>query len=76
MSKPRRITAAVLFGAAGVFVVAWVVLVITDWVNYSKDVNSAPFWVFILGRAVFLLIPALIFTVGGMIVSKRFKTFL
>lgn len=77
MSKSRKTFATILFGAAGLCAVAWVVLVISDWINYANHPeNSAPFWVFIAGRAIFLLIPALIFAVGGMIVSKRFKTFL
>ena len=55
----RRVGGAMLI-VAGAIVVLFVGLLISDWFNYQSGANSAPFWVFILGRVVTILVPGLL----------------
>lgn len=50
---------------------AYVVICITDYINYNPVSTSAPYYVNILINGLFLLIPAIIVFVIGLIVRKK-----
>ena len=54
-----------------VLVITFIVLSIVDYVNYNPMVTSAPYYVNLLVNALFLLIPAVIVFIIGIIIEKR-----
>ena len=54
-----------------VLIIAFIVLSIIDYVNYDPIVTSAPYYVNLIINALFLLIPAIIVYIIGIIVEKR-----
>ena len=55
-----------------VLVITFIVLNIIDYVNYNPMVTSAPYYVNLLVNALFLLIPAVIVFIIGIIIEKRY----
>lgn len=49
------------------------ILVAVDSYKYHTTLNSAPFYIFVLARAVVFLAPALIAFIAGRIIHKRLK---
>lgn len=49
------------------------VLVAIDSYKYSTSLNSAPFYVFVLARAITFLLPALISFIIGRVIYKKVK---
>lgn len=54
-----------------VLIIAFIVLSIIDYINYNPTVTSAPYYVNLIINASFLLIPAIIVYVIGIIIEKR-----
>ena len=54
-----------------VLVITFIVLNIIDYVNYNPMATSAPYYVNLLVNALFLLIPAVIVFIIGIIIEKR-----
>ena len=54
-----------------VLVITFIVLNVIDYVNYNPMVTSAPYYVNLLVNALFLLIPAVIVFIIGIIIEKR-----
>lgn len=54
-----------------VLVLAFIVLSIIDYINYNPMYTSAPYYVNVLVNALFLLIPAIIIFVIGVVVKRR-----
>lgn len=52
--------------------IAFVIKTIIDFFQYDTLLNAAPFYVWILVNALFLLIPASIVFVVGIIVSRKY----
>lgn len=58
---------------SAVFVVTFVIKTIVDYTQYSANLNSAPFSVWILVNALYFIIPATIVFVIGCIMKKKQK---
>lgn len=56
---------------SAVLVIAFIVKNIVDYSKYISTLNSAPFYVWILTNAVYLIIPAIVVFVVGAIIKKR-----
>ena len=54
-----------------VLIIAFIILSIIDYINYNPIVTSAPYYVNLIINALFLLIPAIIVYIIGIIVEKR-----
>ena len=54
-----------------VLVITFIVLNIIDYVNYNPMITSAPYYVDLLVNALFLLMPAIIVFIIGIIIEKR-----
>ena len=54
-----------------VLVIAFIILSIVDYVNYNPMITSAPYYVDLLVNALFLLMPAIIVFIIGIIIEKR-----
>ena len=54
-----------------VLVITFIVLNIIDYVNYNPMVTSAPYYVNLLVNALFLLMPAIIVFIIGIIIEKK-----
>ena len=55
-----------------VLVIAFIVKNVVDYSKYTSTLNSAPFYVWILANALYLIIPAIIlFAVGGIIKKNQ-----
>ena len=52
-----------------VLVIAFIILSIVDYVNYNPMVTSAPYYVDLLVNALFLLMPAIIVFIIGIIIA-------
>ena len=68
MKKKKPIICKVI---SVVLVIAFVVLSIIDYINYNPISTSAHYYVDILVNALFLLIPAIIAFIIGIIIEKR-----
>jgi len=55
-------------------VVTWLVLVLMDWNRYDPMQNSAPFWAFMLARAIVVLSPAVVLLIAALILRLNPKT--
>lgn len=58
---------------SAILVIAFIVKSIIDYFQYDKIVNSAPFSAQVLVNALYLIIPAIIVFVVGIIVKKKNK---
>jgi hypothetical protein len=54
-----------------ILIVAFVVKSIVDYFQYSSSLNSAPFYTWIVVNAIYLIVPAIIVFVIGVIIKKR-----
>ena len=54
-----------------VLVIAFIVKNVVDYSKYTSTLNSAPFYVWILANALYLLIPAIILFAVGAIIKKN-----
>ena len=54
-----------------VLVITFIVLNIIDYVNYNPMITSAPYYVDLLVNALFLLMPAIIVFIIGIIIEKK-----
>ena len=54
-----------------VLIIAFIILSIVDYVNYNPMITSAPYYVDLLVNALFLLMPAIIVFIIGIIIEKR-----
>ena len=65
-NKPRifNIVSAIL-------VAAFVIKSIVEYSHYSNTQNSAPFYVWVLVNALYLIIPAIVVLVIGIVVRKK-----
>lgn len=63
----------IFYIAAIILTAAFCVLVAIDSYRYTNTLNSAPFYVFVLARAVVFLTPALIAFIVGKILHKKSK---
>lgn len=61
----------ILYGAAVLMVLGFLINVIVDYHTYSTTLNSAPFWMWILTDALLWLPPALLAYLAGLIASKK-----
>jgi len=66
-----RVVGLVMLVVAGVIACLFVGLVISDWVNYSRTVNSAPFSAFVLVRAMTILVPGIVVGLIGWAEFRR-----
>lgn len=60
-----------LFAIAGLLLVGFCIRLGADYLQYSVTLNSAPFSVFVLVRALEFLLPAVIALIAGLIVKKK-----
>ena len=54
-----------------VLVIAFIVKNVVDYSRYTSTLNSAPFYVWILANALYLIIPAIILFAVGAIIKKN-----
>ena len=54
-----------------VLVIAFIVKNVVDYSKYTSTLNSAPFYVWILANALYLIIPAIILFAVGAIIKKN-----
>lgn len=54
-----------------VLVIAFIVKNVVDYSKYTSTLNSAPFYVWILDNALYLIIPAIILFAVGAIIKKN-----
>lgn len=59
------------FGVAALFAVAFIVMLVVDYVKYYPY-GSAPFWLYIAVRFAEFIIPAIAFVVVSVILKKKF----
>ncbi len=70
----KKITLYKIFYIAAIMLAAaFCVLVAVDSYRYTHSLNSAPFYVFVLARALVFLTPALITFIVGKILHKKTK---
>jgi len=65
----------VLFTAASLLIVTYVISMIYDWKNYDSVVTSAPFSVNIIVRSLEFMLPCVVSLVCGAICKKKFNRF-
>ena len=58
-----------------ILLIVFVIKSIVDYTQYSTSLNSAPFYLWVLVNALFLVIPAIIVFVIGFVVKKKPHTF-
>ncbi len=63
----------IFYIAAIILAAAFCVLVAVDSYRYANALNSAPFYVFVLARAVVFLTPALVAFIVGKVIHKKSK---
>ena len=63
----------IFYIASIILAAAFCVLVAVDSYRYSNTLNSAPFYVFVLARAVVFLTPALVAFIVGKVLHKKSK---
>ena len=54
-----------------VLVISFIVKNVVDYSKYTSTLNSAPFYVWILANALYLIIPAIILFAVGAIIKKN-----
>ena len=58
-----------------ILLIVFVIKSIVDYTQYSTSLNSAPFYLWVLVNALFLVIPAIILFVIGFVVRRNSKQF-
>ena len=58
---------------SAILVVAFVIKSIADYIRYSNTLNSAPFYVWVLVNALYLIIPSIVVLVIGYVAKKKQK---
>ena len=77
MSKSRKIVSLVLYVGAAGCVLGFLIAAGADWFIYQAHPEwSAPYYAYVLARALQFLIPAALALVAAWLVSRKFKTFL
>lgn len=61
----------ILFAISILLLAVFVVNTINNYINYSKTLNSAPFSVFILVNAIEFVMPSVVLSTIGLIVSRK-----
>ena len=56
-----------------ILLIVFVIKTVINYFQYDVMLNSAPFYVWIITNAVFILIPALLIFIVGCIIGKRRK---
>ena len=56
---------------SAILVVAFVIKSIVDYSHYSNTLNSAPFYVWVMVNALYLIIPAIVVFVVGIVMRKK-----
>lgn len=56
-----------------ILLIVFVIKSIVDYTQYSTSLNSAPFYLWVLVNALFLVIPAIILFVIGFVVKKKLE---
>ena len=56
---------------SAVLAIAFVIKSIADYTHYSTTLNSAPFYVWILVNVLYLVIPAIVVFIIGLIIKKK-----
>ena len=56
---------------SAILVIVFIILSIVDYVNYNPLTTSAPYYVDVLANALFLIVPAIIIFIIGIIVKKK-----
>lgn len=58
---------------SAILVAAFVIKSIADYIRYSNTLNSAPFYVWVLVNALYLIIPSIVVLVIGYVAKKKQK---
>jgi len=61
----------ICYVVSAAFAAAFVIKSIVDYRQYLTTLNSAPFYVWVLVNALYMLIPAIIVLIIGIIVKKK-----
>lgn len=69
MNKPPA--HKLLYGASVLMVLGFCIHVGVDYYQYTRTLNSAPFWLWICVNALIWLIPAILAFLAGFIAKKR-----
>ena len=69
----KKILPIICYIASAALVAAFIIKSIVDYTQYSATLNSAPFYVWVLVNALYLIIPAIIVFVAGFIVKRRLR---
>ena len=56
---------------SAILVAAFVIKSIVDYTHYSNTLNSAPFYVWVVVNALYLIIPAIVALVIGIVLKKK-----
>lgn len=56
---------------SAIFAAAFVIKSIVDYTHYSNTLNSAPFYVWVMVNALYLIIPAIVVFVIGIVLKKK-----
>ena len=56
---------------SAILVAVFVIRSIVDYTHYSSTLNSAPFCVWVLVNALYLIIPAIVLIVIGIVLKKK-----
>lgn len=54
-------------------VVGFIIRTTVDYIQYNETLNSAPFYVFILARALVFLLPAIVSLILASVFKKKFN---
>ena len=60
---------------SAILAAAFVIKCLDDYTHYSNIINSAPFYVWVLANALYLIIPAIVVLVIGIAVKKKQEKF-
>ena len=60
-----------LYGAAALMVLGFIIDIAVSWYKYNTTLNSAPFWVWVLTDALIWLIPAAIAAIAGYVAKRK-----
>ena len=63
----------IFFAAAVLLLILFAVLLIIDAVNYNRTLTSAPFWIFVMARAVEFILPCIVVFIIGLILKRRYS---
>lgn len=69
--KHRKILPIILFAASGALLVGFAVKTCTDYANYTRAVNSAPFMLWTAVNALCFITPAAVIANAGLFILRR-----